>query len=358
MPTGISKFLVIAMFAGCCLLIQSGCTNYGPKTLNRDQLEYGRSIGDSWKTQMLSNLVKLRFLDMPVFVDVGQIVSGYSVETRIAGTLGFNNSLIGGDSQIIGAEGRYTDRPTITYTPKTGEAYLRSLLEPVRPSALLSLVQADYNAEVLFTWAVESINGVKNFSSRGGETQAAEPRFVEFARLLSELQEIGAIAFKLEQDPATRHDIVFFFSNRNLDEAVRQKQRRARELIGLDDQKQSFRVVYAPFAEADDILAIQTRSVVQMLLAMAKFVDIPPDKASRAVPGFVLPEGSPSPFQVYSSAEEPTDTFASIRYHGDWYWIDHDDLISKRVFVLMLFLTTLTNQASDESKPVLTIPTN
>lgn len=357
MPVRIHNFLLTALLAGC-LLIQSGCTNYGPKTLNRDQLEYGRSIGDTWKNQMLANLVKLRYLDMPVFVDVGQIVSGYSIETRVAGSLGFDNSLVGGDSQVIGAEGRYTDRPTITYTPKTGEAYLRSLLEPVKPSALLSLVQADYNAEVLLTWAVESINGVKNFSSREGETQAAEPRFEEFARLLRELQEIGAVAFRLEPDPATRHDMVFLFSDQDLDEVVRHKQRRARELIGLDDQRQRFRVLYETFAQADDVLAIQTRSVVQMLLAMAKFVDVPPSKASRAAPGYVLPEGVTPPFQVHSSSEEPTDAFARIRYHGDWYWIDHDDLISKRVFVLMLFLTTLTNQPSDESRPVLTIPTN
>ena len=357
MPIRIHNILFAFLFTGC-LLAQSGCTNYGPKTLHRDQLGYGRSIGDTWKNQMLANLVKLRFLDMPVFVDVGQIVSGYSIETRVAGSLGFNDSLVGGDSQVIGAEGRYTDRPTITYKPKTGEEYLRSLLEPVEPSALLSLVQADYDAEVLFTWAVESINGVQNFQAQEGKTQAAEPRFVEFAKLLSELQDSGAVGFKLEQDPATRHDVVFFFTDKNLDEATRRKQRRARELIRLDHQRQEFRVLYAPFSPADDVLAIQTRSVLQMLLAMAKFVDVPPDKARRALQGFNLAEGDSWPFRVYSSPEEPADAFANIRYHGDWYWIDHDDLTSKRVFVLMLFLTTLANQPSDESQPVLTIPTN
>lgn len=76
---------------------------------------------------------------MPVFVDVGQIVSGYSIETSVQGMIGFSNNLIGGDGKSLGVEGRYTDRPTITYIPKTGEDYLRSLLEQVEPLLIASL---------------------------------------------------------------------------------------------------------------------------------------------------------------------------------------------------------------------------
>lgn len=355
--TWVHRFLYTVLLAGC-LVSQSGCVNYGPKTLNKDQLDYGRSIGDTWKNQLLTNLVKLRFLDMPVFVDVGQIVSGYTVETTVTGSLGFDNSLVGGDSQILAAEGRYTDRPTITYTPKTGQEYLRSLLEPIAPSTLLSLVQADYSAEMLFTWAVESINGLRNFSAREDEAYSADPRFVELVSLLNELQQIGAIRFELEHDPATKHDAVAFFPEMNLDDTTRGKQTRVRRLAGLNDETRLFRVVYSPYVVADDVLAIQTRSVIQMLIAISKFVDVPPGKASRVTLGHLLPAGSPRPFRVYSSPDEPADAFARTRYHGDWYWIDHNDLTSKRVFGLMLFLTTLTNRTSEEGKPVLTIPTN
>jgi len=335
----------------------AACTNFGPRTLNKDQLDYGLSIGDTWKDQMLANLVKLRFIDMPVFVDVGQIVSGYSIETSVAGTLGFNNSLFGGDSQVLGAEGRFTDRPTITYMPKTGEGYLRSLLEPVRPSALLSLIVAGYDPELLFTWAVESINGVKNYSARSSDLHAADPEFIEFSQLLTELQQAGAIGFELEDDPETRHDIIFFYNDRNLDDATRRKLRQAAELIGLSSERQSFRVLYSPFAVDDDVLAIQTRSILQVLFAMAKFIDVPPDKASRTIPGYSVAADAVRPFHVLTSRDKPDDTYASFRYHGDWYWIEHDDLHSKGVFTLMLFLTTLTNRAPDQNAPVLTIPT-
>ena len=132
--------------------------------MDRDQLNYGNSIGDNWKNQMLANIVKIRYVDMPVFVDVGSIVSGYSLSTTVNGRLGFSDSLIGGNSQGIGASGTYTDRPTITYMPKTGDDYLRAILEPVAPHSLLALIQAGYSSQLLFTWAVEAINGVHNWS--------------------------------------------------------------------------------------------------------------------------------------------------------------------------------------------------
>ena len=37
----------------------------GPGTVTRDRFDYGESVGESWKTQMLLNLVKLRYGDIP-----------------------------------------------------------------------------------------------------------------------------------------------------------------------------------------------------------------------------------------------------------------------------------------------------
>ena len=170
-----------------CSIVLTACGSLGPKTLDKDQLDYGDSIGNNWKNQMLANIVKLRYVDMPVFVDVGSIVSGYTLETQVSGRLGWGDSLTGGDSQGLGAGGRYTDRPTITYMPKTGDDYLRSLLEPVEPRNLLALVQAGYNAELLFTWAVEAINGVHNYSVMAGQIKQPDPEFTEFTGLLLSL---------------------------------------------------------------------------------------------------------------------------------------------------------------------------
>ncbi|HET6566241.1 MAG TPA: hypothetical protein VFG52_12580 [Xanthomonadales bacterium] len=354
-PTS-SKFKICLALLGT-LVVLCACGSLGPRTMDKDQLDYGRSIGDNWKNQLLANLVKIRFIDMPVFVDVGQIVSGYSLETQLSGTAGFGNTLGGGDSQVLGASGKYTDRPTITYTPKTGEAYLRSLLEPIEPTTILSLVLTGYNPELLFTWAVESINGVNNYSSRAQGQHVANPEFYEFIGLLSELQENGAIGFEINQDTETEREMVLFFDDRNINEVNLRKRERMREILGANSSARKFPIIYSPFAVDDKSLAMQTRSILQVMISMSTFVDVPPDKADRASGGFDRSSLSHQPFHVRTSKEKPEDVYASFHYQGDWYWIPHNDLETKRVFSLMLFLTTLTNRAGTENAPVLTIPT-
>jgi hypothetical protein len=346
---------------GLCILLTltlAACSSYGPRTLDRDQLDYGRSVGDNWKNQMLANLVKLRFVDMPVFVDVGQIVSGYSLETTVAASLGWGNSFTGGDTQGLGAGSRYVDRPTITYMPKTGEDYLRSLLEPVEPRSLLSLVLAGYDSKLLFTWAVESVNGMRNYSLSGQKARAADPEFLEFVDTIRALQLESAISFELENDPETGHDIILTFEREHPDRNIQALRKRAAELTGLDSNLQRYRVLYAPYAVSNDTLALQTRSILQIMGAMSGFIDVPADKRSHAPEGYDLGTVANRPFHVLSGPDRPEDSFAEVKYHDYWYWIRNDDLSSKMVFTLMQFLTTLTNYAGTDQAPVLTIPTN
>lgn len=346
---------VISLVAMAVLL--AGCHSIGPKTMDRDQLDYGQSVGNNWKNQMLANIVKIRYADMPVFVDVGSIVSGYSLETQISANAGFGNSFTGGDSQVLGAGGRFTDRPTITYMPKTGENYLRSLLAPVEPKNLLALIQAGYSSELLFTWAVESVNGVRNYSTFTTGKLVADPEFYEFTELMLELQKAGVIAWEFKTIPESKHDVVLVIREDNISESVGSKRRRVAEIIGLDGDRDQYRVMYAPFNVGPDTLALQTRSVVQMLASMAGFVDVPAEKAATAAQGFDTTGMAQRPFHVKSGRNRPDSSYAAIKYQDFWYWIEDADMRSKRVFLLMLFLTTLTNTEGNNMEPVLTIPT-
>jgi hypothetical protein len=59
---------------------QGGCRHYGPRSIVADRIPYNQAIALSWKEQTLLNIVKLRYIDMPFFVDVPQITSGYTLQ--------------------------------------------------------------------------------------------------------------------------------------------------------------------------------------------------------------------------------------------------------------------------------------
>jgi hypothetical protein len=64
-------------------LYLSGCTHLGPQTVPRDRFDYNTAIADSWKEQTLLNIVKLCYADMPLFVEVASVVSGYTLEGSV-----------------------------------------------------------------------------------------------------------------------------------------------------------------------------------------------------------------------------------------------------------------------------------
>ena len=106
-------------------LLLTTCTSIGPATVPHDRLDYGSSIGNSWKEQTLLNIVKLRYADMPNFLEIAQVIAGYQLQSAVTGsfTLGnFTPRLIDRLTATGGATAAsaYTDRPTVVISRSPG----------------------------------------------------------------------------------------------------------------------------------------------------------------------------------------------------------------------------------------------
>ena len=200
----------LASVARICLLVSivlslSGCASFGPPSVDRDRFDYINAIASSWKQQTLLNIVKLRYADTPVFLDVGQIISGYQLQ----GTVGITGSLNGasafGDVLNLGSTGSYTDRPTITYTPLTGAHFLQVMMTPIPPPSLFRLIEEGWPVDMLLQVGAQSINGISNRKG-GARGHAADPEFAVLLAALQRLQASGMLGLRVEMSKETKQE--------------------------------------------------------------------------------------------------------------------------------------------------------
>lgn len=347
--------ILVGVIAGCTL---------GPRTVVRDRFDYSAAVADSWKSQMLLNLVRLRYGDTGVFLDVGQIVAGYTLESVASAGVVWNifgvtiphpnvpNNIITG-----GVAGRFTDRPTITYTPLTGNRFIQNIATPITPVAIFEALEAGFPADAMFRIGVSSINGLHNLELDLEGSTAADPRFIEVTQLLREAQKQGLFGIRLQADREGGRTTVVTLRHPHATDELRAKALRVRELLGLDPDATEFELVGGEFASHPKQIAVRGRSLLRVLQLMALFVDVPETDIAEGRATLGPPAGSTGfGFRVLSSDKEPDDAFVSAHYRDRYYYLSDRDLQSKRALSYIMILFSMADRSEEAAKPVLTIP--
>jgi hypothetical protein len=355
---------VLAILLGASLMASlGGCAGIGPTILRRDQFDYNSAISDSWKQQMLNNLVKIRYGDTPVFLDVSNVISQYAVQGGV--NVGFGWGSIGGvgsNTQSLNANASYVDRPTVTYTPLSGQKFAQNIMAPIPPTAILNLVQSGYPVDMVFRLAVQAINGIYNRSGRLLRPKSADPEFYQLLERLKRIQDSGAMGIRVSK-PGDKEGSVIVFKGQ-VNEAIEADKKWVREALGLNVKQNNFSVVYGAVAENDREIAILSRSVLEVLTNISSLVEVPvedvEEKRVTATMSEETSEGTQVPplIDIHSSREKPGDAFLAIHYRNHWFWIDDTDFGSKSLFTFLYFLFSLTETGGQGGAPIITVPIN
>ena len=345
-------------------LLQGCQSAFGPGSLQRTHPAYNAAITASVNEQMLQNLVRLRYRDVPFFLEIGSVTAALSVGA--SAQLGASVALGGEDSLSPSAGMAYMDSPTISYAPLRGEDLLKSLLSPLQLESILVLTQSGWRISRVFGLCFERINDVRNAPTASGPTPDSEPDYRSFNRLLDSLNrlqtggqiEVGAqgegddagIVVKLGADGGA--------GSRGLDEV--------RTLLGVQSEGNQFSLNTNFLETAADQWTVRTRSLSSLLYYLSQNVDTPQAHQSaglvtvtRAEHGGVFDWGDTPAgrlFQVRSGPERPQGAYIATFYRGHWFWIEDNDLESKSTFMLLRQLFDLQAGQSTVQGPTLTLP--
>lgn len=333
-------------------VILTGCQSFGPNTIKEDRVHYMTAVSESLKTQMLLNLARMRYGDIPMFMDVSSIINQYN----LTGSVNVNNSWNHHPysySNQIGFLGQYSDRPTITYSPMTGDKFTRSMMTPIPPSVLMNFLQSGKSPEFLLHLCVQSMNGVQN----QGMTTPANPQFERLVRLISEMQELGGVVLKFGHDKQSATSLVITNPNDPKAKAGRDE---LRNILKLNPAATEYTVVYGGSPSSDTEIAMVTRSVFDIMAQVALSADVPQTdiEEGRAYPHPPLlhdPLYRPIA-KIHSGRSLSSNAAVATRYRDLWFWIDDRDLESKKALSTLLLLVNLAESGRSSAAPVVTIP--
>ena len=363
-PNRISAILTAALVAS----VTGACNSIGPASVTRDRSDYSAAIGDSWKQQTLLNIVKLRYGDFPVFMEIAQVIAGYQLQTTVGAGVSaqnFNAASIGGPVAVggsVAAAATYIDRPTVIYAPLTGNDFIKKLMTPIPPAAVLFLLQSGYSATLVMPIAVDSVNGIANESRRAGMTRPGDPDFARLTQLLYELQLANALQIRIERSKDSTETAVVGFPPTHVGPDIVAKTAEMRRLLRLGPPNRPYQVRYGGWSGKPDEIAIVTRSMLQVMLELGILAQVPEADITggRATPGAGSPPTSAagSLLNIRSGASPPPDSYVAIPYKGRWFWIGEDDIRSKSIFTSVMLLFSISDVGVRTAPPVVTVPAN
>ncbi|CAB3792622.1 hypothetical protein LMG28688_03563 [Paraburkholderia caffeinitolerans] len=344
----------------CPLFMTSGCAWFGPHLLRTDQVDYERALGDAKKREMLATVVGLRFGDSPSFVAVSQIIASYTFEAS-AGVLAEGGSSAAGTSFGQASAGAsYSNHPTFTFVPTTGEALATGYIRPLPTELLLPLADSGVPIDLLLRLSVQSIGGLQNAAPLGGPESDGNPGFFALLRALRRLQLAGQLTVNYKQAaPDHPARVTMTLGSDDAPPGTATDLAEVRRLLRLSPAVREYAVVYGPASGNGRAINMVTRSVMGILTNLGAQISVPEDDVKRGatVPTVHLVGGETRPtIVVHVDKKPPPDAYAAVVYHDATFWIDNDDFDSKYALTVLQNVIALAQANQDQKAPILTVP--
>jgi hypothetical protein len=399
--------IVVLLAAGACV---SGCV--GPKAVRYTRMRYNEVMRDTNDEQLLINLVRLRYADSPVFIDLPNITSQFELAGGGNYLGGYGNQTPGRASLGIG-DLSLRDTPTLSYHPREGREIAKALLTPLSPD-LFIVFNAGANLEQLLLFAVSDINDVPNAPGATLLIPRApddNSQYLRGVRILASLRARDAteLAFGTEDeaddssDPIPKNSV----QGRDLLSAAKDgyvyRAKGEGQMTLLKRQKGLYLRVRSPYVHSSEMAEVarifhlipglgkyrikaelnddvnrelgspkesdtlyqNVRSILQIMTFLSKGVCVPEEHVQSGVaPVTPGPDGLPfdwtqvtaGNFFVHAQKHRPRDAEVAVHYRGYWFFIAPNDVNSRAALAILEVLFALQDSDGRSAGPLLTLP--
>lgn len=347
---------------GLLATLNTGCVMLGAEGLPITRADYNQAVQRSTDEQMLLNLVRLRFRDAPMFLDITSVSSQMSYSAGLSGSSSFSsgNKPSGG----LGASLGYNEKPTISFAPLHGEKFTQQLLTQIPLDRIALLYHSGWSVERILRLCVQRINDLRNAPRASGPTPDTAPVFETFREavaILRTLQLADQIDLRFDRKGQATLPVLYrkgsgeaALWNRFLTLTGSRPDAEGRIFLTQDSRMPRRGFLY-----------VETRSFMGALHLLSHAVAVAPaDEEQGRVTVTRNADGSRFDWnlvngnlmRIHSAARPPADSAAtSVRYRGRWYFIDDADLDTKSTFTLLHQLFSLQADKSNIPPPALTL---
>ena len=358
--------------AAILLLVTSGCfTGIGPRAIRSERPDYNQQIVGSADRELLLNLVRLRYNESPLFLELGAVVTQYGTTASLSASGTVTGAGNGTATASTGLG--YSESPTVTYTPLAGEDFATRMLTPIPLDSLMLFEQSGWSAERLLLVAVQRVNDVFNAPTASGPTPEHPPDYAAFADLAERLQRLrlaGLVGLNWEpkageKEPPGRNPKFWVHAPADPHNPLAADVAAVRRFLGLAPGKDEFRLTAFPFGRRPNEVGVRCRSLLGVLYFLSASVEPP---ASDIAAGLVTvtkdDQGRPFDWSqvtgkimtIHSQARRPDHAYAAIEHRGSWFYIADDDQSSKATFSFLNVLFSLQSASGKGKSPLLTLP--
>jgi len=178
------------MVLTCGLVVMSmlpGC-QVGPKLYKSSFTKYNDAVRQTLDEQMLANLVRMRYFESPIFLQVSSV----NTQFAIGGNVGATGSNPSSGSSAVGASlgGSYEERPTISFSMPESREYYGRLLAPLSADQVTALVLAGFDSELVFRTSVRGINALQNLNAEFEESSKESLAHAQFREALALIKKL------------------------------------------------------------------------------------------------------------------------------------------------------------------------